>query len=65
MEIKEIRLKREEELKEILSKIKEKMRQLKFDLGVGKLKNVREIRETKKLRSRILTVLNERKKEKK
>lgn len=63
METKEIRLKKDDELKAIILKMKEKLRQLKFDLGVGKLKNAREIKETKKLRSRILTILNERKKD--
>jgi len=58
MKINEIRSKNEKELKGLLLKAKETLRQLRFDHSVGKLKNVDEIRDTKKLKSKILTILN-------
>lgn len=61
MKINEIRSKKEEELKSLLLKTKETLRQLRFDHSVGKLKNVDEIRKTRKLKSKILTILNEKK----
>lgn len=45
------------ELQRTLQELKEKLRQLRFDLVAGKVKNVREIRETKKDIARILTLL--------
>ena len=45
------------ELKRILQDSREKLRQLRFDLSSGKVKNVREIRKIKKDIARILTLL--------
>ena len=50
----------EKELYRILSEKKEKIRQFKFDISAGKLKNVREVRETKRDVARILTILTSR-----
>jgi large subunit ribosomal protein L29 len=59
MRAKELRTKKIEELKKILNEKREKIKNLKFDLAQGKLKNVREIREIKKDIARILTILKE------
>ena len=55
----EIRQRPKAELKEILGKKREKLRQLRFDLASGKVKNVREIRMLKKDIARILTILKD------
>ncbi len=55
----DLRKKKKEELESLLKEYKEKLAKLKFDLSLGKLKNVREIRETKKDIARILTILKE------
>lgn len=46
------------ELLNLLKSKKERLRQLRFDLSAGKVKNVREVREIKKDIARIETVLN-------
>lgn len=58
MKIKELRLLSKEELLKKIGDSKEKLRQLRFDLAAGKVKNVREIRQTKKIIARIKTLLN-------
>ena len=55
----EFRQKSQTELKKILQDIREKLRQLRFDLSSGKVKNVREIRKIKKDIARILTLLKQ------
>ncbi len=57
--MKELRQKTENELKAILADCREKLRQLRFDLASGKIKNVKEFRLTKKRIARILTALKE------
>jgi len=47
------------ELNTLLSEKREKLRQLRFNIPSGKVKNVREIREVKKDIARILTILQE------
>ena len=47
------------ELQRTLREKREKLRQLRFDLAAGKVKNVREIRETKKDIARLLTLLKQ------
>jgi len=56
---KELRLKPEEELNQLLSESQKKLRELRFNLASGKVKNVRTIRVLKKDIARILTILNE------
>jgi len=56
MKIIELRRKPKEELKKILQDNREKLRQLRFDLSAGKVKNVREIRHLKKEIAQILTL---------
>ena len=47
------------ELQRILREKREKLRELRFNLAAGKVKNVSEIRETKKDIARILTILKQ------
>ena len=58
----ELRLKQEEELDQLLSESQKKLRELRFNLAGGKVKNVRIIRVLKKDIARILTILNEKSK---
>jgi len=58
MKISEIKQKSQNELRRILAEKHEKLRQLRFDLASGKVKNVREIRQIKKDIARIMTILN-------
>jgi len=46
----------------LLASSREKIRDLKFKIASGQLKNVREVRETKKTIAQILTLLRQRKK---
>lgn len=57
MKISEIKQKSQNELHRILAEKQEKLRQLRFDLVSGKVKNVREIRQIKKDIARIFTTL--------
>ena len=57
MKTKELQQKSKSELQKILSDNREKLRQLRFDLAAGKVKNVREVRKIKKDIARILTLL--------
>ena len=59
MKLVELRKKTEMELKGMETTLKEKGRDLRFQLAAGKIKNVREIRLTKKSIARVLTVLTE------
>ena len=59
MEISELKQKSKDELKKILQDLRERLRQLRFDLAAGKVKNVREIRKIKKEIARILTLLKQ------
>lgn len=54
----ELTQKSKEELQKMLQEQKEKLRQLKFDLAAGKVKNIREIRMIRKDIARILTKVN-------
>lgn len=59
MKTKELRQKPKEEMKRIVLESKEKLRQLRFDLASGKVKNVREMHRLKKDIAKILTILKE------
>lgn len=59
---KELRLKSEEELNQLLSESQKKLRELRFNLASGKVKNIRTIRVLKKDIARILTILGEKSK---
>jgi len=55
----ELRKKTKNQLDKLLLEKQERLRQLRFDLASGKLKNVREIRHIKKDIARILTLIKE------
>lgn len=55
MKVSELQQKSESELRQLLQDRRERLRQLKFDLASGKVKNIREIRQIKKDIARILT----------
>jgi large subunit ribosomal protein L29 len=59
MKINELRTKTESEIKKIIQDNREKVRQLRFDLASGKVKNIREIRKVKKIIARSLTAAKE------
>ena len=59
MKVIELQKKSKSELKKLIRNKSERLRVLRFSLAVGKLKNVRELREIKKDIARILTLLRE------
>ncbi|MDO8240835.1 MAG: 50S ribosomal protein L29 [Candidatus Moranbacteria bacterium] len=59
MKIKEIREKNIEELKKLLAEKRELVRKLRFDIAAKQVKNIRDIRNSKRDISRILTILKE------
>ena len=61
MKISEFKQKSKKELQRLLRNNQDKLRQLRFDLASGKVKNVREIRQIKKDIARILTILCQKK----
>ncbi|MCD6550597.1 50S ribosomal protein L29 [bacterium] len=61
MEAKELVKKSRSELQKLLFETREKLREMRFNLASGKVKNIKEIRALKKDIARILTVLNQKK----
>ncbi len=59
MSVSNLKHKSKAQLNNLLREKREKLRQLRFDLVSGKLRNFREIRKTKKEIARILTLLRE------
>lgn len=59
MKIRELRQKSEKELQETLIGLRDKLRESRFNLAGGKVKNIKEIHQTKKDIARTLTLLNE------
>jgi len=59
MKIKEIRQKTKKELRDNLAVLREKLRETRFNLAGGKVKNIREVHQTKKDIAKILTILKE------
>lgn len=59
MKIRELRRKPIKELEETLINLRDKLRELRFNLAGGKVKNIKEIRQTKRDIARILTLLKE------
>ncbi len=59
MKIAELRQKTPEDLKQMLSDNRKKLTTLNFDLAAGKVKNIKELRQTKHEIARILTLLRE------
>lgn len=62
MEAKELRQRSIAELKKLLQEKRERLRTLRFALASGKVKNIREIRETRRDIARILTIKNQKSK---
>jgi len=58
MEIKELKKKSGDELRKILEQMRDKLRDLRFKDANKQLKNVREIRETRRTISRAITLMN-------
>ena len=63
MKPKEVRSKSIDVLRELLKEKRERLRDLRFSLAGGKVKNVREIREIKRDIAKILTIIKEKAKE--
>ena len=61
MELKEIRKKGDEELKKNLAEQREKLREFRFKVSTKQHKIVSDVRKVKRIISRILTVMKERK----
>ncbi len=59
MEIKELKSKSQPELKKLLGETRERLRELRFKAANGQLKDVRDIREQRRIIARILTLTNE------
>jgi len=58
MNPKELKKKSEKDLQQLIDEKRERIRQLRFTIASGKVKNVREIRALKRDIARILTALN-------
>lgn len=57
MKLKELRKKEGKDLMELLSQYRDKLRELRFKIANKQLRNIREVRETKKVIAQILTLL--------
>ncbi len=57
MKIRELQGKSKKELESYLADLRHKLSQLRFDMTAGKVKNIREVRNTKKTIARILTFM--------
>lgn len=62
MKFSELQQKPMSEIKKLLNEKQEQLRKFRFDLISGKVKNVREIRQTKKDIAQIFTILNKKQK---
>ena len=58
MKIRELQQKTKEELEKLLSDRRSKSLNLRFDLSEGRVKNIKDVKETRKDIARILTLLN-------
>ncbi len=63
MKIEEIRKKDKKELEKLSQDLKKKLSDIRFKFSSNKLKNVKEISDTKREIARILTIVNEQKTE--
>ena len=62
MKYKELKKKAEPELQKILDDLRDKLRDLRFKTASDQVKNIRELRDTKKTIAQILFLLGEKKK---
>jgi len=58
MKIRELKQKSNAELRKTLIDLRDKLRELRFNLAGGKVKNIKEIHQIKKDIAKILTLLN-------
>jgi len=65
MDFKELKTKTISELQDILSDLRDKLRDFRFKDSSKQLKNIREIRKTKKNIAQVLTLINKNKENKK
>jgi large subunit ribosomal protein L29 len=61
MEISQLRKKSKKEMNRLLLEKRDRLRELRFDLASGRIKNVREMRQLRRDIARILTLLKEEK----
>ena len=61
MKIIELKEKTEKELRDMIGVLKEKGRDLRFQLAAGRIKNTREIQSTRKTIAQIQTIMREKK----
>lgn len=59
MKIRELKQKSDKELKRTLINLRDKLRELRFNLTGGKVKNIKEVHQTKKNIARVLTLLKQ------
>jgi len=59
MNIDQLKTKPVAELRTMLSEERQKLQNLRFELAAGKVKNIHELRESRKLSARLLTFINE------
>jgi len=59
MKVKELKYKTVGELNRILADLRRQLRELRFNLAAGKVKNIRAIRTKKKDIARVLTILHQ------
>jgi len=59
MKIRELKQKSDKELKRTLTTLRDKLRELRFNLTGGKVKNIKEVHQTKKDIARVLTLLKQ------
>ncbi|MFA5355426.1 MAG: 50S ribosomal protein L29 [Candidatus Paceibacterota bacterium] len=57
MKIAELRQRNKADLEKLMADDKEKLRQLRFDLAAGKVKNVKDVQKTRKEIARIMTLI--------
>ena len=62
MKVEDLKRKSKSELTKDLENLREKLRELRFNLASGKVKNIREIRSVKRDIARILTIIDNHKK---
>jgi len=65
MKFKELKNKAEPELKKLLVDFREKLRDLRFRTASDQVKNIRELRDTKKIIAKIMFLLGQKKKDSK
>jgi len=63
MKIRELRQKTDKELQETLIHSRDNLRELRFNLAGGKVKNIKQFHQTRKDIARILTLIEQRKNE--